>query len=106
VAANVAAFEETVKGLQGLLGWVPLRGGTTGFPWLTFASDSRAFAEALVTEGVLVVPGDCFGMPRHFRVGFGADPDFPTALRILERVTRDFAARASTTEESATAARA
>ena len=41
-----------------------------------------------------MVPGDCFGMPRHFRVGFGAEPDFPAALRILERVTRDLAAGA------------
>ena len=89
VAANVAAFERTVKDLQGLLAWVPLRGGTTAFPWLTFASDTRPFAEALAAQGVLVVPGDCFGMPRHFRVGFGACPDFPAALRILEEVTRD-----------------
>lgn len=104
VAVNVASFQETVNGLGGLLGWVPLRGGTTAFPWLTFANDSRPFAEALAAQGVLVVPGDCFGMPRHFRVGFGADPDLPGALRILARVTRDFAARAASGEPVATPA--
>ena len=80
-------------------------GGTTAFPWLTFTDDSRPFAEALAAEGVLVVPGDCFGTPRHFRVGFGACPDFPAALRILEEVTRDFAAKASMAGASAAAAR-
>jgi aspartate/methionine/tyrosine aminotransferase len=105
VAANVAAFEQSVKSLQGLLGWVPLRGGTTAFPWLAFASDTQPFAEVLAAQGVLVVPGDCFGMPRHFRVGFGADPDFAAALRVLEQVTRDFAARAAMTGTSAAAAR-
>lgn len=102
VTANVAAFEETVTRLQGLLEWVPLRGGTTAFPWLTFARDSRPFAEALAARGVLAVPGDCFGMPRHFRVGFGAEPDFPAALRILEQVTRDLAAGARPPEPAAT----
>jgi aspartate/methionine/tyrosine aminotransferase len=104
VLANAAAFGGSVERLQGLVGWVPLAGGTTAFPWLTFTDDARPFAEALAAQGVLVVPGDCFGKPRHFRVGFGADPDFPAALRILEEVTRQFAAPASSARAALTPA--
>jgi hypothetical protein len=42
-------------------------------------------------------------MPRHFRVGFGADEDFPAALEIVERVARRLAA-ASKAPLAATAA--
>jgi aspartate/methionine/tyrosine aminotransferase len=91
VASNVAAWARSVERLAGLVSWVPPMGGTTAFPWLTFTEDSRPFAQALAAEGVLVAPGDCFGMPRHFRVGFGADEDFPAALDIVERVARRLA---------------
>jgi aspartate/methionine/tyrosine aminotransferase len=88
VASNVAAFSPFMERMSGLLSWVPIQGGTTSFPWLSFAEDSRPFAESLAAEGVLVAPGDCFGMPRHFRVGLGADEDFAGALDIVERVAR------------------
>jgi aspartate/methionine/tyrosine aminotransferase len=103
VASNVAAWARSVERLSGLVSWVPSQGGTTAFPWLTFAEDSRPFAKALAAEGVLVVPGDCFGMPRHFRVGFGADEDFPAALDVMERVAHRTAG-ASKVSLAATAA--
>jgi aspartate/methionine/tyrosine aminotransferase len=73
---------------------VPPAGGTVAFPALTFAADSRPFCEALAAEGVVVAPGDCFGMPRHFRLGFAADPQIEAALAITERVLRRCAAAA------------
>ena len=91
VAASHAAFKRTVERLSGLIGWVEPRGGTTAFPWLTFTDDSRPFAEALADEGVLVAPGDCFGVPRHFRIGLGACDDFEKALPVLERVVQSVA---------------
>jgi aspartate/methionine/tyrosine aminotransferase len=53
----------------------------TAFPLLLSGEDSRPFCEALVEKGVLLAPGDCFGMPSHFRLGFGAASDrFSTGL--------------------------
>ncbi|HJX84504.1 MAG TPA: aminotransferase class I/II-fold pyridoxal phosphate-dependent enzyme [Candidatus Angelobacter sp.] len=57
------------------LGWIRPQGGMTAFPWLLSGEDSRPFCEALVEKGVLLAPGDCFGMPSHFRLGFGAASD-------------------------------
>jgi aspartate/methionine/tyrosine aminotransferase len=88
VAKNAAALGRWAERLGGLVGLVPPRGGTTSFPWIEFADDSRPFAEALAQEGVLVAPGDCFGVPRHFRVGLGVAEDFETALAAMERAAR------------------
>ena len=57
------------------LGWIRPQGGMTAFPWLLSGEDSRPFCEALVEKGVLLAPGDCFGLPTHFRLGFGATAD-------------------------------
>jgi len=68
------------------LSWVPPAGGTTCFPWFTDGRDSRTFCERLVRDGVLVVPGDCFGEPDHMRIGYGAQMEgFPAAVEILAR---------------------
>jgi len=77
--------------MSGLVSWVEARGGTTAFPWFTFTDDSRPFAEALAALGVLVVPGDCFGAPRHFRIGFGACTSFAEALPVIEAAVRRMA---------------
>ena len=88
VRASHAAFHATLDRLSGLVSWVEPQGGTTAFPWLTFTDDSRPFAEALAAEGVLVAPGDCFGTPRHFRMGLGSCASIPEALGVLEGVVR------------------
>ena len=43
--------------------------GLVAFPAVP---DSQATAERLVADGILTVPGECFGTPGHLRVGFGA----------------------------------
>jgi aspartate/methionine/tyrosine aminotransferase len=60
-------------------------GGMTAFPWLNSGAHSRSFCEGLAARGVLVAPGDCFEMPSHFRLGFGAlDHDkFASALELI-----------------------
>jgi aspartate/methionine/tyrosine aminotransferase len=63
------------------LGWISPRGGMTAFPWLASGENSRAFCRAAAEEGILLVPGDCFDAPSHFRLGFAAITDkFPDAL--------------------------
>jgi len=55
-----------------LLNWVRPAGGMTAFPWLARGVDGREFCRGLARYGVLMAPGDCFGMPAHFRLGFAA----------------------------------
>ena len=53
--------------------------------------DSRPFCEALAANGVLVAPGDCFGMPAHMRMGFALlkREKYAEGLAIFERVLRE-----------------
>ena len=90
--SNLAELGAFLDRNRELIGCVRPTGGTTAFPWLRFAADSRPFCEALAREGVLVAPGDCFGMPRHFRVGFGASDRFAEGLGVLERSLQQQAA--------------
>ena len=68
--------------MSGEIGWVRPGGGFTCFPWLKGRPDSESLCRRLVKEaGVLFAPGFTFGMPAHFRIGFGvAGPRFPQAL--------------------------
>ncbi len=70
------------------IGYVPPRGGTTAFPWLTFTDQSRPFCEALARDGVLVSPGDCFDAPQHLRIGFGSAASYHDALGVFEAALR------------------
>jgi aspartate/methionine/tyrosine aminotransferase len=57
-----------------VLSWVRPGGSTVAFPAFTDGRDARPFCLACAQAGVLVVPGDCFGCPPHFRLGYGGDP--------------------------------
>lgn len=72
---NLALLDGFMSEHQDLLDWVRPGGGMTAFPWLRDRADSREFCCKLAARGVLIVPGDCFGMRSHFRVGFGASAD-------------------------------
>jgi aspartate/methionine/tyrosine aminotransferase len=68
-----------------LVRWIRPHGGMTAFPWVTNGSDTREFCRRLMNKGVLIVPGDCFGQPSHFRVGFAASGErFPLAVERLD----------------------
>ena len=76
-------FEEHADALE----WVRPEGGLTGFPRLKTALTSRPFCEAAAERGVVLVPGDCFGVPEHFRLGFAACSDgFEDAIDIVSDV--------------------
>src|SRR5436853_487374 len=77
-----------------VLGWVRPRGGVTAFPWLVSGGDSRGFCKLCAAGGVLLVPGDCFDMPSHFRLGFAASgEEFPKALDRLRQIVKSWVAK-------------
>jgi aspartate/methionine/tyrosine aminotransferase len=86
LAAFMSEHRETV-------GWIPPRGGMTAFPWLVSGENSRAFCRAAAELGILLVPGDCFDAPSHFRLGFAAMTDkFPDALNRLGEFIKSWSA--------------
>jgi aspartate/methionine/tyrosine aminotransferase len=79
--ANLALLDQVFARHAELLGWVRPAGGMTAFPWLASGAGTREFCRCLARRGVLMVPGDCFGQPSHFRLGFAASGErFPRAI--------------------------
>src|SRR4029077_14881886 len=69
--------------------WVRPAGGMTAFPWLASGGNAREFCKNMARHGVLLTPGDCFGMPAHFRVGFaGRGESFGPGIRRLAEVLK------------------
>jgi aspartate/methionine/tyrosine aminotransferase len=80
-AQNLALLDPLFAQHKGFLQWLRPSGGMTAFPWLANGNDTRQFCLRLAKRGVLMVPGDCFGQPSHFRLGFAASGDrFPLAI--------------------------
>ena len=78
---NLALLDQLFSQHNSLLHWVRPRGGMTAFPWLADGVNTRDFCRGLAKRGVLIAPGDCFGQPSHFRVGFAASGQrFPLAM--------------------------
>jgi aspartate/methionine/tyrosine aminotransferase len=82
--ANLALLDSFFARHANRLRWVRPAGGMTAFPWLADGSDGREFCSRLMQSGVLVVPGDCFGMRSHFRIGFAASGE--SFARAVERM--------------------
>jgi DNA-binding transcriptional MocR family regulator len=86
LAAFMSEHRETI-------GWIPPRGGMTAFPWLVSGENSRAFCRAAAEQGILLAPGDCWGAPAHFRLGFAAMTNkFPAALERLGEFVKSWSA--------------
>jgi aspartate/methionine/tyrosine aminotransferase len=83
-AANLAILDQFFARHADRLQWVRPAGGMTAFPWLADGADGRKFCLEMMRSGVLIVPGDCFGMPTHFRIGFGASGE--SFARAVERM--------------------
>jgi aspartate/methionine/tyrosine aminotransferase len=86
--ANLALLAKFMDANRDRITWAaPPAGGTTCFPWLPGGRDARGLAQALAKAGVLVAPGDCFHMPAHLRIGFGAmRSGYAEALEIFGNV--------------------
>jgi len=79
---NLALLDEFFAQHADLLRWIRPQGGMTAFPWLADGCETREFCRKLARRGVLIVPGDCFGQPSYFRLGFAASGEhFPLAIR-------------------------
>jgi aspartate/methionine/tyrosine aminotransferase len=88
-SANLALVERVFAEHRDILRWVRPRGGMTVFPWLADGADAREFCRKLMKRGVMLAPGDCFGMPAHFRLGFAATGDrFPLGLERFDEFLR------------------
>jgi aspartate/methionine/tyrosine aminotransferase len=74
-SANLRAMEPLFAEHAERFGWIPPRGGLTAWPWLRSGESSRPLCEEAAAHGVLLAPGDCFGVPSHFRIGLGAGGD-------------------------------
>jgi DNA-binding transcriptional MocR family regulator len=87
--SNLAVPDSFFAEHAGRIDWVRPAGGMTAFPWLRAGADSRPLCVAAAAAGVLVAPGDCFGLPAHFRLGFGAtEHGFADAVARLSDVVR------------------
>ena len=86
---NLALLDSFFDEQEERLSWVRPQGGFTAFPSLTSGEDTRALCQRVAELGVLLAPGDCFGHPSHFRLGFGAcEEGFANALETFSEVLR------------------
>jgi aspartate/methionine/tyrosine aminotransferase len=73
--ANYPALEEWVSGHGDELRMVPPRAGAIAYARYAWPVNSTELVTRLRDEhGVLVVPGDHFGMDHYLRIGFGNEP--------------------------------
>lgn len=86
-ATNLRLLADVMAEQRGVLDWIPPAGGMTAFIRLADGADTRPLCEAALHDGLLLTPGDCFGMPDHFRLGFGVGREwFPQAMDRLTNV--------------------
>ena len=73
--ANYPIVEGWIRGHGQALRLVPPRAGAIAYPRYSWPINSTALVTRLRDEqGVLVVPGDHFGMDGFLRIGFGGEP--------------------------------
>jgi len=90
---NLALLDAAFAEFASVIRWVRPAGGMTAYPWLADGGDGREFCRRLARHGVLMAPGDCFGMPAHFRVGFAASGEkFAAGLERFSALLRSRAA--------------
>jgi aspartate/methionine/tyrosine aminotransferase len=89
---NLTHADSLLADLGDVMTWVRPSGGMTGFPRLASGDDTRPFCEHAVRHGILLVPGDCFGVPDRFRLGFGVGLEwYPVAMERLATLLRAWA---------------
>jgi aspartate/methionine/tyrosine aminotransferase len=90
LAANYPVLEEWLKRFGDTFSWTPPDAGAICFAKYRHAVDAPELAEKLRAEhGVLLCPGDHFGMPHHLRFGFGNElAELQAALGETERGLR------------------
>jgi len=72
---NLSSLRQLIES-RDYLHWVPPRAGSVAFPGYDLDIGSEELALRLLKEkGTFLVPGSCFGIERHLRIGFGARPE-------------------------------
>lgn len=81
---NLSVLRELVES-RDYLHWVPPKAGSVAFPGYELGIGSEELAVRLLKEkGVFLVPGSCFGVEKHLRIGFGARSEvFEEGIRRL-----------------------
>ncbi|HEU4767783.1 MAG TPA: capreomycidine synthase [Pyrinomonadaceae bacterium] len=75
VRENLDALRNWAMEHEEWIQWVEPHGGTCAFPRLKTVEDVQAFCKELAeVHRVLLVPGSCFNIPDHVRLGFGGAP--------------------------------
>jgi len=89
--ANLRLVEDCLAASDGRLSWTSPDEGVVGFVRYRASLPSRELGRRLVDEAsTLVVPGECFGVEGHFRLGFGYET--PTLAAGLDRLSHLVAA--------------
>ena len=74
-STNLREVERLVGEHGDLLEWTRPEGGMTAFVRVR-GGNGREFCEGAFGHGLLLTPGDCFGVPDHVRLGFGVGPEW------------------------------
>jgi aspartate/methionine/tyrosine aminotransferase len=83
--SNLPVLDGLLERRSELLQWVRPTAGPIGFPRVSGDFDVREWCERIAREaGVLLLPGDVYGAPRHVRLGFGR-ADLRQAVERLEQ---------------------
>jgi aspartate/methionine/tyrosine aminotransferase len=89
IHTNLEAARAFFMRYRELFTWLEPDGGSIAFPrYHGSVPLSRFSQELLETRSALLVPGDLFDVPDHFRVGLGRI-DFPAGLQQVEAFIRD-----------------
>jgi aspartate/methionine/tyrosine aminotransferase len=87
--ANLALLDPVIAQHADVLDWVRPQGGMTAFVRLKSGGNARLFCQAALQHGLLLAPGDCWGVPDHFRIGFGVGIDwYPRAMQRFSELLR------------------
>jgi aspartate/methionine/tyrosine aminotransferase len=94
---NLRRLDDFMREHRETIGWIRPQGGMTAFPWLVSGEDARPFCEGAAERGILLVPGDCYDVPSHFRLGFAAATEdaFSKALGRLGEFVQSWSAKMS-----------
>lgn len=75
IEANLQAANAWFAENDGLVSWIPPRAGLLAMMNYSAEIDSTTLGDRLAGEaGVMLAPGDAFGMPGRLRIGIGQDP--------------------------------
>ncbi len=89
---NLEVLVQWFETMRDIVRYTKPKAGLVCFPHFDLPTSTEDFCrKAYLERGVLLVPGECFGVPGHIRFGYGGDPEAFTAgleeLKALLAVT-------------------